>query len=336
MFSSRIAAVTSSPRVSASRCKALALILLIAGCSREEKPTPATANLPPDQVESVLPGAAVMLAAGDIAVCGKSGDEGTAALVERNLAGDSVRNVESVVATLGDNAYPSGSSGVDSDFPRCFGSSWGRPRIMKVIRPSPGNHDYDSGDLDPYFRFFGETAGAIGKGYYSYDVGNWHVVSLNSELYFEDPDPSHARAQEGWLRRDLAAHPALCTLAYFHRPRFSSGIYYPGTLEMQRLWKIMDSANVDLVVNGHEHHYERFLPQTPTGVVDTTRGMTEFIAGTGGGVLRKLHDPVLPNSAIRVGHHFGILKLALGAGEYRHAFIDTDGGVWDSGAGKCH
>jgi hypothetical protein len=321
--------------VSASRCKALALILLIAGCSREEKPTPATV-LPPDQVESVLPGAPVMLAAGDIAVCGKSGDEGTAALVEKNLADDSARSVQSVVATLGDNAYPSGSSGVDSDLPRCFGSSWGRPKIMKVIRPSPGNHDYDSGNLDPYFRFFGESAGPSGKGYYSYDVGNWHVVSLNSELYFEDPDPSHARAQESWLRQDLKAHPALCTLVYFHRPRFSSGIYYPGTPEMQTVWDIMDKANVDLVVNGHEHHYERFLPQTSAGVVDSTRGMTEIIAGTGGGVLRDLHKPAMPNSAVQLRHHFGILKLALGAGEYRHAFVDTDGGVWDSGAGKCH
>jgi acid phosphatase type 7 len=335
MCYSRIAAATSSQRVSASRCKALALILLIAGCSREEKPTPATA-LPPDQVESALPGAAVMLAAGDIAVCGKSRDEETASLVEKHLAGDSARNVQSVVATLGDNAYPSGSNGVDSDLTRCFGSSWGRPRIMKVIRPSPGNHDYDSGNLDPYFRFFGQRAGPTGKGYYSYDVGNWHVVSLNSELYFKDPHPSHARAQESWLRQDLTAHPALCTLVYFHRPRFSSGIYYPGTPEMQTVWNIMDKANVDLVVNGHEHHYERFLPQTSAGVVDSTRGMTEIVAGTGGGVLRDLHKPVMPNSAAQLGHHFGILKLALGAGEYRHAFIDTDGGVWDSGAGKCH
>src|SRR6478609_10798365 len=120
MCCSLIAAATSSLRVSASRCKALALIVLVAGCSREEKPAPAT-PLPPDEVESVLPGAPVMLAAGDIAVCGKSGDEGTAALVERNLADDSARNVQSVVATLGDNAYPSGSNGVDSDLPRCFG-----------------------------------------------------------------------------------------------------------------------------------------------------------------------------------------------------------------------
>ncbi len=335
MCCSRIAAATDLRRVSASRCSALALTLLILGCSRQEKPTPET-TLPSDQVESVLAGAPMMIAAGDIAVCGKSGDEGTAALVERALADDSARGVESVVATLGDNAYPSGSSGVDSDFPRCFGSSWGTPRIMKVIRPSPGNHDYDSGNLDPYFRFFGAAAGPGGKGYYSYDVGTWHVVSLNSELYFEDTNPSHARAQEGWLRRDLKAHPAQCTLAYFHRPRFSSGIYFPGSPEMQTLWEILDKANVDLVLNGHEHHYERFLPQTAGAGVDSARGMTEIIAGTGGGTLRGIHNPVDANSAIQVRGHFGILKLALGTGEYRRAFIDTDGGVFDAGAGKCH
>lgn len=278
----------------------------------------------------------MLLAAGDIAVCGKSGDEGTAALVGRALADDSVRKVQSVVATLGDNAYPSGANGVDGDFVRCFSPSWGTPAIMSVIRPSPGNHDYDSGNLDPYFRFFKQSAGPAGKGYYSYEVGTWHVVSLNSELYFEDPNPSHARAQENWLRQDLKSHPALCTLAYFHRPRFGSGIYFPGTPEMQSLWDIMDKANVDLVVNGHEHHYERFLPQTPAGVVDSARGITEIIAGTGGGELRTLHKPVMPNSAMQVRGHFGVLKLALGAGEYRRAFVDTDGGVFDAGAGKCH
>jgi hypothetical protein len=321
--------------VSASRCNALALALLVLGCSREEKPTP-TPERPADQVESILPGAPMIIAAGDIAVCGTSGDEGTAALVEKALAEDSARGVQSVVSTLGDNAYPSGSSGVDGDFPRCFAPSWGTPRIMKVIRPSPGNHDYDSGSLQPYFQFFGQSAGAGGKSYYSYDVGSWHVVSLDSELYFEDKNPAHARAQESWLRQDLKTHPSLCALAYFHRPLFSSGIYAPGSSEMRTLWDILDKANVDLVLNGHEHHYERFLPQTPSGVADSTRGMAEIIAGTGGGDLRALHNPFTRNSVFQVRGHFGILKLALGTGEYRHAFIDTDGGVWDAGAGKCH
>ncbi|MEO8910569.1 MAG: metallophosphoesterase [Gemmatimonadaceae bacterium] len=315
----------------------IACAVLVFGCSRGEKPKPTPrASLPSDQVDSILPGATVLVSAGDIAVCGKTGDEGTAALVERILTSDSAHNVPTVVATLGDNAYPSGSSGVDGDYPRCFSPSWGSARIMRVLHPSPGNHDYDSGNLDAYSRYFARSAGPSGNGYYSYDVGSWHVVALNSELYFYDLRPGVARAQEDWLRNDLKDHPTLCTLAYFHRPLFSSGVYSPGTKEMHALWDILDKGNVDVVLNGHEHHYERFLPQTPQGVADSTRGITEIIAGTGGGELRAIHKPVTANSVTQIRGRFGVLKMSLGAGAYTHAFIDTDGGVWDAGSGKCH
>jgi len=276
-----------------------------------------------------------MIGAGDIAVCGTSGDEATGRIVDSVLAADSVAKVRSEVFTLGDNAYPSGSGGVDNDFPRCFSPSWGRRRIMNVIHPAPGNHDYDSGNGAPYFTYFGNRAGPPGKGYYSYDVGDWHVISLNSELYFEAGDSTQAKAQEDWLRRDLTDHHVLCTFAYFHRPLFSSGTY-GATHEVQSLWSILYDAGVDLVLNGHEHDYERFLPQTPAGVVDSAKGIEQIIAGTGGGELRKMHSPFARNSDFQIHGHFGVLKLMLGSGEYSHAFIDANGRVWDPGARRCH
>ncbi|HEV7389257.1 MAG TPA: metallophosphoesterase, partial [Gemmatimonadaceae bacterium] len=224
---------------------------------------------------------------------------------------------------------------VAGDFERCFGTSWGKPRVLNVIHPSPGNHDYDSGSGQPYFSYFGDRAGPPGKGYYSYDVGKWHVVSLNSELLFRRGSADEAKAQEDWLRSDLKTHPALCTLAYFHRPLFSSGVY-GATEEVQDLWNILYSAGVDLVLNGHEHHYERFFPQTPAGVADSVTGMAEIIAGTGGGDLRRVRSELAPNSAYRVHGHFGVIKLTLGDGKYVHSFIDADGGIWDVAGGNCH
>jgi hypothetical protein len=276
-----------------------------------------------------------MIGAGDIAVCGTSGDEATGRIVDSVLAADSAAGVETAVFTLGDNAYPSGPSGVDRDFPRCFSPSWGTKRIMRVIHPSPGNHDYDSGDGGPYFAYFGDRAGPRGKGYYSYDFGGWHLISLDSELYFDHGSPAEAIAQEAWLRADLAAHPVLCTIAYFHRPLFTSGTHGP-TGAVGSLWRILYENGVDIVLNGHEHDYERFLPQTPDGVADSVRGVEEIIAGTGGGDLRAMGDPLAPNSAYQIHGRFGVLKLTLGDGQYRRVFLDTGGRVWDPGSGQCH
>ena len=144
-------------------------------CSGDENPTPVPPGSPPQEI--ALAGAAVMIGAGDIAVCGTNGDEATGAIVDSVVRVDSVARVTTVVFTIGDNAYPSGSGGVEKDFQRCFTGSWGKDRIMKAIRPSPGNHDYDSGSLAPYFAFFGDRAGPAGKGYYSYDVGGWHTAA---------------------------------------------------------------------------------------------------------------------------------------------------------------
>lgn len=303
----------------------------VVSCSRDEPPTPPPSGAAPKEVALAGP---VMIGAGDIAVCGTSGDEKTAKIVDSLITADSVAKVESVVFTIGDNAYPSGSGGVRNDFPRCFSPSWGSPRVMSRIHPSPGNHDYDDGSGEAYFGYFGVRAGPPGRGYYSYDVGDWHAISLNSELYFGQGNDDDARAQEDWLRSDLKDRRASCTLAYFHRPLFNSGKYGP-TPRMRSLWNILYESGVDLVLNGHEHHYERFRPQTPSGTPDPTHGIVEIIAGTGGGELRGGRPPSR-NSVAEIHGHFGVLKLTLGKGEYRHAFLDTDGRVWDVGSGKCH
>ena len=309
-----------------------ALAGIITACSKDQPPTAENANT---IRELSMPGAAVMIGAGDIAVCGTSGDEATGRLVDSLLTADSVAGVASAIFTLGDNAYPSGEDGVRNDFPRCFSPSWGSPRIMSLIHPAPGNHDFDSGSGTPYFSYFGARAGPPGRGYYSYDFAGWHLVSLNSELYFAAGNASQARQQEDWLRKDLAEHRALCTMAYFHRPLFSSG-KYGGTPEMRPLWDIMYKSGVDVVLNGHEHHYERFMPQTPAGIVDTVRGIEQLIVGTGGGDLRGVRRKVAGNSVFEVHGHWGVLKLTVGAGQYRTAFIGTDGMLWDTGAGRCH
>jgi hypothetical protein len=279
-----------------------------------------------------------MIGAGDIAMCGSDGDEATARVVDSVLKVDSAANVPNVVFTTGDNAYPSGSRGTEDFFVRCFSPSWGsRDRsIMKWIRPSPGNHDFEVRNGVGYYRYFGDRAGPAGKGYYSYDFGEWHVIALNSELR-ENPEGrlSDARAQDDWLRKDLEDHSKPCTLAYFHKPLFSSGWHGPSP-DMVGLWTILYQGGVDLVVNGHEHHYERFMQQTPAGLPDSAKGIEQIIVGTGGADLRGTRRVPASNSVAQIHGYFGVLKLLLGAGEYRHAFLDTEGRIWDQGGRKCH
>lgn len=301
-----------------------------------ESPTPPPADAPAAEV--ALAGAAVLIGAGDIGVCGTRGDEATAALVDSVLKADSAAKVEQAVFTVGDNAYPSGSMGSNDIFSRCFTSSWGDPArsIMRWIRPTPGNHDFEIQGGPGYYEYFGERAGPPGKGYYSYDLGKWHVIALNSELVANTRfDPALARGQEDWLRKDLNDRSGPCTVAYFHRPLFSSGTHGP-TDEVQSLWNILYEGGVDLVINGHEHHYERFRPQTPWGVADSVRGIEQIVVGTGGAGLRGIRTPPAVNSVVQVHGYFGVLKVTLGDDEYRHAFLDTDGRVWDRGGRKCH
>lgn len=318
------------------RFRIIAFSILILACKGKES---ATKPPPPGDAsakEVALAGAAVLIGAGDIGVCGTTGDERTAAIVDSVLRDDSVAKVENAVFTAGDNAYQSGSKGATDDFRRCFAPSWGTTRIMRFIHPGVGNHDFLSVSGPGYFEYFGDRAGPLGKGYYSYDLGKWHLISLNSEILAGvRRDAAQATAQEEWLRKDLADHGKPCTLAYWHRPLFSSGTH-GATPEAEGLWKILFENGVDVVVNGHDHHYERFLPQTPAGIPDSVRGIEEIVVGTGGGDLRGLRGSLAQNSAMQITGYFGVLKLTLGDGEYRRAFLDTDGRVWDQGGRKCH
>jgi hypothetical protein len=312
---------------------AIAVIIgsAFAACKPSEHATPPPAHASATQV--ALSGSAIFLGAGDIGVCGLRGDERTAALADSILKADSAAHVESVVFTVGDNAYP---AGLDRDFVRCFTPSWGDPkkRIMRLIRPTIGNHDYQSQRGAAYYRYFGRRAGPAFKGYYSYDIGEWHAIALNSEIIANGSQRERAE-QEEWLHEDLRDRSRFCTVAYFHRPLYSSGAHGASPV-MTRLWKLLHAGGVDLVINGHEHHYERFLPMNATGALDTLHGMQEIIAGTGGGDLTGIRSKLAQNSAAQIQGHWGILIATLGKGEYRTSFIDVDGMVWDPAGGRCH
>jgi hypothetical protein len=189
---------------------------------------------------------------------------------------------------------------------------------MKLIRPAIGNHDYQSQRGAAYYRYFGVRAGPVYKGYYSYDIGEWHAIALNSEIAARGSLYERSE-QEDWLRRDLRERGRLCTLAYFHRPLYSSGAHGSSPI-MQSIWKILADGGVDLVINGHEHHYERFLPMNAAGVLDTLRGMEQIIVGTGGGDLTGIRSSKAPNSAVQIQGRWGALIATLGTDEYRTSF----------------
>ena len=312
----------------------IALVLLLQYCKPAVQTTPAPADAPASLV--ALSGASVLIGAGDIARCDANGDEQTAKLVDSVLRADSAAKVHDEVMTLGDNAYPSGSA---QDYAQCFAASWGDTAklIMKNIRPTPGNHEHLSNMAAPYYEYFGKAAGSPKKGFYSYNIGEWHAIVLNSEMVVNGAfTPEDRKEQEDWLKKDLADNPKLCTLAYWHHPRFSSG--WHGTEQrMMPIWQILYDANVDVVLNGHDHNYERYLPQDPLGVVDSARGIVQIVAGTGGGDLRGFGSSTPgKNSAYQIQGHYGVLKLTLGKEEWQSVFIDTNGRTWDAVGGKCH
>jgi hypothetical protein len=305
--------------------------IVVAACKPPEKVTPPPAHASAAQV--AIAGAAVLIGAGDIGVCGLRGDEETAQLVDSVLKADSAAGVQSVAFTTGDNAYP---AGLDRDFVRCFAPSWGdrKKRIMKVLRPAIGNHDYQSQYGAAYYRYFGSRAGPAFKGYYSYDLGDWHIIALNSEIAAQG-GLSDRSGQEDWLKKDLRDHSKLCTAAYFHRPLYSSGAHGASPI-MSRIYTILTEGGVDLVLAGHEHHYERFLPMNAAGAVDSLNGMEQIIVGTGGGSLTGIRSRIMPGSAVRIQGHWGVLIATLGKEEYRTSFLDVNGQVWDPSGRKCH
>jgi hypothetical protein len=277
-------------------------------------PAPTTPGPPPSTGDPVLVGA------GDIGHCGSNGDEETAALID-GIAG--------TVFTAGDNAYENGSP---DQFRDCYEPSWGRHRDR--TRPAPGNHDWETSGLVGYLGYFGEAAkGPNGSSWYSYDLGTWHVIVLDSMCSMVD-GCGPASAQGQWLAADLAASDARCTLAIFHLPRFSSGAH-GDTPEMDAFWRPLYAAGVDVVVNGHDHDYERFAPQDPDGRIDGDRGIRQFVVGTGGAPLRDF-TRVAPNSELRVVLGHGVIAVTLRDGSYEWDFMVAGTAFRDRGRTPCH
>jgi acid phosphatase type 7 len=265
--------------------------------------------------------AAVLVGAGDIADCSDlSGAEATARLLD---------GIRGTVFTAGDNAYEGGTA---EQFAKCYDPTWGRQKTR--TRPSVGNHEFHSGGATPYFDYFGAVAGDPAQGYYSYDLGSWHIVVLNSECA-EVGGCQEGSVEEKWLREDLKSHPAACTLAYWHKPLFSSGAKHRNDPEMKAFWQDLYDARAAVVINGHDHDYERFAPQNPEGKTDAARGIREFVAGTGGKNHRPFAAP-LPTSEVRNADTFGVLKLTLHAKSYEWEFVPEAGKTFhDSGSGSC-
>ena len=262
--------------------------------------------------------APVLLAAGDIASCDSNGDEATAALLKGTAT----------IAAVGDLAYESGTT---AEFNSCYGPSWGRYKAR--THPALGNHEYLTPGAAGYFGYWGAAAGAPGAGYYSYDLGSWHVAVLNSNCSFVDCAAGSLQAT--WLRTDLAQHPARCTLAYWHHPLFSSTAGTPNPA-VQPLWQALYDAGADVVLTGHAHNYQRFAPQAPSGAADPARGIREFVVGTGGKARHSVGVPIA-NQETADDSTFGVLKLTLLPDGYRWRFMPTAGGVFaDSGSGACH
>ena len=264
----------------------------------------------------------VLVGAGDIASCDDlAGAYATAKLIEK---------IPGTVFAAGDLAYPDGS---DEQFANCYGPTWGR--FKDRTRPAPGNHEYHSGATG-YTRYWGAVAGDPARAYYSYDLGQWHIIALNSECA-EVGGCDETSVQGKWLQQDLAEHPAGCTLAYFHKPLFSSGLAHGNDPQMKALWQMLYHAGADVVIGGHDHDYERFAPQDPDGNADAKHGIREFVVGTGGKNSHRFFTIPRPNSESRQADTFGVLKLTLHPKSYDWQFVPEEGKTFsDSGSGDCH
>jgi hypothetical protein len=262
----------------------------------------------------------VLVGAGDIAKCSSQGDEATAKLLD---------SIPGTVFTVGDNAYESGAA---AEFKNCYEPSWGRHKAR--TKPSPGNHEYFTAGASGYFEYFGAAAGERAKGYYAYNLGHWRVYSLNS-MCEKVGGCGATSPMLTWLKNDMAANPKKCQIAYFHHPLFSSGEHGNQT-KMRPTWDVLYAGNADVVVSGHDHHYERFAPKRPDGTADSTRGIREFIAGMGGGSHYPL-GTIKPGSQVRNTDTFGVLKLDLHSAGYDWQFVPEAGKTFtDKGWTGCH
>lgn len=258
----------------------------------------------------------VIVAAGDI-VCQTT--TSTSTTCHQKQTSDLALSLNpTAVLTTGDNQYESGTL---AQYQTYYAPTWGR--LNSIVYPVPGNHEYNTAGAAGYFSYFQSRLDVLdpqNRGYYSYDLGSWHLIALNSQI-----NVSTGSAQELWLRQDLAAHPTSCTLAYWHHPRFSSGTQHGSNTNMQPLWQALSDYHADVVLNGHEHHYERFAP---------INGIREFVAGMGGKNFYAFGTP-LSTSEFRNNTSFGVLKLVLHPTSYDWQFISDTNQVIDSGFTPC-
>jgi 3',5'-cyclic AMP phosphodiesterase CpdA len=260
---------------------------------------------------------AVLVGAGDIALCGPNlaNAEETSRLLD---------GISGTVFTTGDNTQ---TSGTEQEFRDCYDPTWGRHKAR--THPVPGNHDFGTASAAPYYQYFGEAAGPAGLGYYSYNLGAWHIVTLNGNIPMDA-----GSAQATWLRQDLQANKTPCTLAYWHQPLYSSSTN-GNNPSVRNAWQVLYEFGAEIVLNGHDHLFERFAPQDPFGRLDFDKGIRQFTVGTGGCYLYNVVH-LQPNSEIQASVH-GVLKLTLRANGYDWQFVPVAGTTFtDMGSGVCH
>lgn len=287
-------------------------------------PTPrSTSTVFPTWTPAPLTSAEVtLIGAGDLVKCGDP-------ITTNGILSLFQRFPEAAIFAAGDS---SNDSGTLEQYQECVAPAW---RSIKArVHPAVGNHDYYTPGAEGYYDYFRAAAGDPNRGYYSYNLGAWHILVLNSNCH-EVGGCKVGSPQETWLKADLAAYPTQCTLAYWHEPLFVTGL--KGSVGLRPFWEDLYAAGAEIVVNGHEHHYERYAPQDPQGLLDPNRGMIEFIVGTGGAPLETpLGDPRV-NSQVIIPQVHGVLKFNLRPGSYDWEFIPIDEQApTDSGSGLCH
>jgi len=270
----------------------------------------------------------ILIGAGDIEKCGGEGAGQTAGEIEEIMEKlSSFQEIE--IFTAGDNSNDAGSP----DEYKCFAQDWGR--FKDRIHPVVGNHDYFTPLAEGYYDYFGAAAGDPTKGYYSFNLGAWHIVMLNSNCA-QVGGCDAGSPQESWLKADLAAYPARCTLAVWHEPLYISGD--KNAEFTQPFWQDLYNAGAEIVVSGHQHQYERFAPQDARGRLDLSLGLREFVVGTGGAILEPpLTNDIRRNSETIISQEHGVIQFTLYPTRYEWQFIPVDSQAKaDSGQGECH